>query len=191
MTTELTIAGINILDRTKYRYEIQDPEPTRDKDISPNGCGTSPGKGGVVNKNQLVYEARKFIIWCVDESGMSYQTCKTNRGPFDDLVAADFVTNKKYLVRRILDETEPTVWTILTADYREVRQDLSNLPYILIELELDVTPGAEFLDGDGYPAAGASPGANLLSVFAIEETGSLNVSIAGGTLTMESFDFDE
>lgn len=192
--SDWTIAGIDVCDDSKYYVEPQDPEPNWDKQIDASGCvDMTCGKPtGIVNKNRLIYEARKFRIWCFDRAASSYQTCKTNAAPLLALQSNDFAANKKYLIRKIGDETYPTVWTILTVNVQEIMQQFYEIPYIVLMLELDVSPCAAVLDGSGYPVANASPGSFVFSTFGfVEPSTATQVGVGGTTLTQSSFTFAE
>jgi len=160
---------VDLEDRTKYHVVHGDDSVEHQREVTYTcDAPCSPtGTTAVLKKSRILYYRRPLIVYC---QSADYQTALTNSEAVIDVIndarasqlsvacmsGSSSPPPFQYVVRQIGNQSSPSVWTILDGDATESRLELSGLWIITLKIELLLMPGAEFLDGNGFPAMGVN-----------------------------------
>ena len=202
MVCVFTLNGIDLTDESKYRWKIERDRPNREVERTTKDCGGGAGGGVSVSRDRITYITRPMSILCMPAGG-SYQAALNEADAIiaaiktgiafetKDTGSADWDGSAVHMVLQLHDQTTPTVWTVKGGQWADDRWDIRAGQKIMLQVELDLVEGAEFVDaGTGLPISGASPGVftSAAATIVYSDTGTAKI-VGGETFTSAAATF--
>lgn len=164
----LTLGGqspIDLLDKSKYLgFTVADDSINRQVDISATGCTANAGRSAILRRARTLGWTRRYLLYAtgftMDEAIANVVAVETELAACEKFnqgitsVSDGITPHESWIVRRLKDQSRPTVWTILYGSASEAQSVLMSVdePLMVVSsVEVFLMKGARNLDASGFP----------------------------------------